>query len=207
MTYAAAPWVQVWMASLTVTGSTVSKSGQSGFSLLALLFLIAGLGVAMAALGTMWHTASQREKEQELLFIGNQYRQAIESFWNRSPGDRRLPRSLDELLIDPRFPNTVRHLRRIYPDPMTGKSEWGLVKEADGGISGVYSLSGKMPFKRAGFAAANEAFQDAGSYRDWLFRFDYQKSLPEAKGTSPQKQTPAKNPASPEPSGNRSISQ
>jgi len=32
------------------------------------------MGVALAALGTMWHTASQREKERDLLFVGDQYR-------------------------------------------------------------------------------------------------------------------------------------
>ncbi len=164
----------------TVTGS--AKSGQTGFTLLGLLFLVAGLGVGMAALGTLWHTASQREKEKELLFVGSQYRQAIESFWNRSPGEpRRLPKNLDELLVDPRFPNTVRHLRRIYRDPMAPNAEWGLVREADGGISGVYSLSEAKPFKRANFAGGAEAFQEAASYRDWLFRFDHEAAAKDTK--------------------------
>lgn len=157
------------------------RPSQSGFTILGLLFLVAGMGVALAALGTMWHAAAQREKEQELLFVGNQFRQAIESFWNKSPGVKRLPKDFDELLSDPRFPGTVRHLRKVYRDPMTGNDEWGLVKEPDDGISGVYSLSDDEPFKRAGFAEGNENLEEASSYRDWVFRFDPEKAAKDTK--------------------------
>lgn len=165
-------------------------SAQRGFSLLGLLFVVAGLGVGMAALGTVWHTASQREKERELLFVGDQYRRAIESFWKvplpvGTP--RRLPKNFAELLLDPRFPQTVRHLRRVYRDPMTGGLEWGLLKDPDGGIAGVYSLAEGEPFKRANFPSAYAQFEEAQSYRDWIFRFDVEKAQqgtePAAKGT------------------------
>jgi len=168
----------------TASGSAVTVERQQGFTLLGLLFLVAGLGVAMAALGTVWHTAAQRDKERELLFIGNQYRQAIESFWKMPipvGTIRRLPKNFTELLSDSRFPTTVRHLRRIFRDPMTGEPEWGLVKEPDGGISGVYSLSADKPFKIAGFPAVYAHFQEAQSYRDWLFRFDVAQAEREAK--------------------------
>lgn len=160
------------MARLTVTGSNKTGKSEQGFTLLGLLFLVAGLGIAMAALGTMWHTAVQREKEKELLFIGNQYRQALDSFWKLTPpgGVRRLPKSLDELLTDPRYPNAVRHLRKIYRDPMTGNTEWGMLLDENGGILGIHSLSDGNPFKRSGFAAGLENLQDAASYRDWIFR-------------------------------------
>lgn len=183
----------------TVTGSRRSRAGQAGLTLLGLLFLVAGMGVALAALGTMWHTAAQREKEKELLFIGNQYRHAIESFWNKSPGVKRLPKDLDELLSDPRFPNTVRHLRRVYRDPMTGSSEWGLVKEAVGGISGVYSLSEGKPFKTAGFSASDDAFREATSYREWVFRFDFGKAEKDAQKAAASAKPAASAAAAPQP--------
>jgi type II secretory pathway pseudopilin PulG len=147
---------------------------QSGFTLLWLLFLVAAIGVSMAALGTLWQTASQREKEQDLLFAGDQYRRAIESFWNMplpQGTPRRLPKNFDELIEDTRFPQTVRHLRRIYPDPMTRSVEWGVVKGPDGGIAGVYSLSEGEPFRRANFPSAYQAFDGQPSYRDWKFLF------------------------------------
>jgi type II secretory pathway pseudopilin PulG len=145
---------------------------QGGFTFLWLLFLVAGLGVGMAATGTLWHTAAQREKEQQLLFVGNEYRRAIESFLKipPPPGQQaRLPKSLDELLLDPRFQHTVRHLRRLYPDPITGNEDWGLLKDAQGGIGGVFSLSEAKPMKTAGFAAANTDFAGKDAYWQWRF--------------------------------------
>lgn len=144
---------------------------QGGWVLLALLFILAALGTGMAALGTMWTTAAQREKETELLFVGEQYRRAIESYQRRGPGaERPYPPSLEVLLQDARFPMPVRHLRRLYPDPMTGRPEWGLVRDDQGGILGVYSLSEGTPMKTAGFAPAQEGFEAATSYREWVFK-------------------------------------
>jgi type II secretory pathway pseudopilin PulG len=146
-------------------------SRQGGFVFLWLLFLVAGLGVGMAALGTLWHNAVQREKEAELLFIGDQYRRAIEHFLKAGPSGQqpRLPQSLDELLLDPRFPNTVRHLRRLYPDPITGKQEWGLLRDAQGGIGGVFSTSNRPPFKTRNFPLAYDDFTGKTDYRQWQF--------------------------------------
>ncbi len=139
--------------------------------MLFLLFLIASLGVAMAALGTLWHTQAQREKEAELLFIGDQYRQAIERYYRLTPGTaKQYPPSFDVLLLDPRFPTTVRHLRRLYRDPITGSEQWGLEKTADGGISGVHSLSDKEPRKKSGFSAVYADFEGKTKYADWIFK-------------------------------------
>jgi hypothetical protein len=141
-----------------------------GFVLLWLLFWVAGLGVGMAALGSLWHTASQREKEAELLFVGDQFRQAIEAYHRRSPGGQpRYPARLEDLLQDPRFPQTVRHLRRLYVDPVTGKREWGLIKAADGGIAGVYSLARVPPMKTGGFPARYADFAGRTSLGSWRF--------------------------------------
>lgn len=167
----------------TASGKRLARRLQDGYTLLGVLFLVAGLGVGMAALGTVWHTAAQREKERDLLFVGDQYRRAIESYWTiplPAGAVRRLPKNFSELLADPRFPNTVRHLRRLYRDPMTGEIEWGLVKEPDGGISGVYSLSDGKPFKRSNFHVAYGDFQEAESYREWVFRFDVEKAQRDA---------------------------
>jgi hypothetical protein len=141
-------------------------------ALVGLLFMLVALGVAMATLGTVWHMAAQREKEKELLFIGEEFRHAIASYWQAGPlGQRRLPKEIEELLRDPRFPNTVRHLRRIYRDPMTGSLEWGVVKDESGAILGVYSRSDRAPIKQAGFTKEQAEFEQASSYRKWVFQF------------------------------------
>jgi type II secretory pathway pseudopilin PulG len=144
-------------------------SGESGFTLLGVLFLVTLLSQGLAALGVVWETAAKREKEAQLLFVGDQYRRALESYYRATPGtDKRYPRDLRHLLRDPRFPNTVRHLRRLHADPMTGREEWGLVQRGEE-ITGLYSLSEQAPLKTGGFAKPYEAFAGSRSHRDWVF--------------------------------------
>ena len=141
----------------------------SGFTLLGLLFLLAILGVVLAGLGTAWTTLKQRDKEAELLFIGDQYRQALTSYYQRGPGaDKHYPKQLKDLLADPRFPNTVRHLRRLWPEPISG-GDWVLLRDGEGGIQGVHSPSTAPPRKTTGFPLEYTAFENATHYADWVF--------------------------------------
>ena len=142
---------------------------QRGFTLLGLLFLVAGLGVSLAALGTVWQNVNQREKEAELLFVGDQYRRALLSYYRQAPGgDQHYPKKLGDLLRDPRFPNTVRHLRRLQPDPVTG-GDFILVRDPEGGIKGLHSAAVAAPKKTAGFAPEYARFEGATHYSDWVF--------------------------------------
>ena len=100
-------------------------------------------------------------------------RDAIALYYLRSPGAaRRYPRRLEDLLQDDRYPVVVRYLRRIYADPMTGSTRWGLIEAPGGGIMGVYSLSGAAPLKRAGFSHENKGFESARRYAEWRFLFN-----------------------------------
>ena len=97
------------------------RHSNQGFSYLIVLFAVAALGAGLAAAGIVWEKAATREKEIELLYAGNAYRNAIASYYERTPGGvKNFPKSLEDLLKDPRAPNTVRHLRRMYKDPVTG---------------------------------------------------------------------------------------
>lgn len=152
---------------------------ERGFTYWGLLFTVAVLGVAAAATAEMWHAAQQREKERELLFIGNQFRQAIARYYahrpeySQRPGPpRRYPVSLKELLRDPRFPNTVRHLRKLYVDPMTNRTAWGTVRAPDGGIMGVYSLSEERTIKVANFSNADRQLEGKTKYSEWKFIYE-----------------------------------
>jgi len=144
-------------------------SGQRGFTYLTVLFVVAMMAGGLALIGEVWHTSNLREKEADLLHVGNEYRRAIERYY--LTGQRQYPKNLVDLVKDPRQPGTVRHLRRLYPDPITGKDEWGLVKSADGGFAGVYSLSEDAPLKSAGFAVRDAAFEGKGKYSEWQFVF------------------------------------
>lgn len=141
-----------------------------GFGYIGLLILVAMMSAALAGAGEVWHTAQQREKEQELLFAGGQFRRALAQYYANTPGKaRRHPLHLEELLKDPRHPGIRRHLRKIYPDPMTGKAEWGLVTGPGGEIYGVYSRSQDAPLKRAGFRLAEKDFEGRTKYSEWVF--------------------------------------
>jgi type II secretory pathway pseudopilin PulG len=146
---------------------------QNGFTLLGTLIAIAAMGAALAAYGELASHAAQREKEQELLFIGNQFRQAIGAYYTRSPGAvKRFPQKLDDLLEDKRYPNPQRHLRRLYADPITGKPQWGLIQAPDGGIMGVHSLSEERPIKTGAFAARDSTLTGTSMrYSDWTFSY------------------------------------
>ena len=147
------------------------KSAQRGFTYMGLLLFIAIAGIALSVIGPVWHTEAQREKEKELLFVGDQMAQAISSYFTNTPGGvKQYPATLEDLLQDKRFPAMRRHLRKIYPDPMTGKAEWGLVKQQNR-IVGVYSLSRNKPVKQDGFPENLASFAHAGSYQDWQFTF------------------------------------
>lgn len=104
------------------------KSTQQGFVYLWALYTVALAGIAMAAAAHVWQAKSLREKEAELMFIGEQFRLAIKSY--QSTGTKQYPQTLEDLVEDKRTPNVVRHLRKIYVDPMTNTTEWGIVEEA-----------------------------------------------------------------------------
>lgn len=128
------------------------------------------MGIGLALAGQVWHTSVQREKEKELRFVGEQFRKAIARYYEDSPGGaKKFPTSLEDLLDDKRYPTTRRHLRRIYPDPMTGLPDWGFVTAQDGAIMGVYSMSEGVPRKVWGFAEHEESFTGAKIYSDWKF--------------------------------------
>lgn len=149
--------------------SMPSGKAQRGFTYIGLLMMIAVSGIGLAALGEAWHTASQRDKEQELLFAGAQMQAAIQHYYQQTPSPiKEYPATLQALLLDKRGPKPQHHLRRIYIDPMTASKDWGLVKEQER-IIGVYSRSMAMPFKQDGFVEDYQRFAGAKSYQDWQF--------------------------------------
>ena len=147
-----------------------------GFTYLGVLLLVALMGFGLAAFGELHSHASQRQKEEELLFIGAQFRDAIASYYNKSPGAKSYPKKLEDLLEDKRFPMPVHHLRRVYRDPMTESIDWAVVETPDkAGIMGVHSRSEEAPIKTGNFNAAEASFADAESYTKWTFIYSPQE--------------------------------
>ena len=132
-----------------------------------ILLLIAGLSLLLVASNA--RQDRQREREAELLFIGAQFTRALESY--SKPIDAagvQFPSELKDLLLDTRGGVERRHLRRIYDDPMTGKDNRGLVRDARG-IIAVHSMSQSRPIRQAGFPTQQDFFRDAQGYHQWIF--------------------------------------
>jgi len=86
------------------------RHGERGFAMAALLVAMAVMAVALSMLLPVWHTLSVREKEEELLWRGQQYDRAIQLYRkkNQAPGAP----SLDILIQG-------RYLRKKFRDPIT----------------------------------------------------------------------------------------
>ncbi len=181
-------------------GSHALARYQQGFTYLGLLMFVIISGIALSSTGQVWHAEAQREKERELLFIGEQFRKAIGSYYEYTPGGvKTYPRTLEELLEDKRFVTVRRHLRTIYRDPIIGKAEWGLVRE-QGRITGVHSLSNARPLKRDGFSGSLADFATAEKYTEWRFIYTENMAALAAATAAPSGnagKTPTGNPANP----------
>ena len=146
------------------------RRAQQGLVLLTVLVFILVTTLASSSLVVVYKTQMQREKEDQLLFAGAQFRRAIASYYNTVPpgGARALPQSLEVLLDDHRFPRPIQHLRRIYADPMTGRPDWYLIRDSSG-IVGVRSQSSQSTLKKKGFGKGDEHLEGKELYSDWTF--------------------------------------
>jgi type II secretory pathway pseudopilin PulG len=171
------------------------RGRERGFTYVGVLIFVALAGVALAGTGELWSTAAKREKEAQLLFVGDEFRRAIGSYYESSPGAKQFPERLEDLLEDRRVPVVRRHLRRLYLDPITGTAEWGLVKHGER-IIGVHSVSEDHPLKIANFRSENEVFNGVAAYSGW--RFVYEPAA--AQPASPSRGKPgASTPTEPSP--------
>lgn len=146
------------------------KRKESGYILLGLLVLLIVAGYALAETGAKWSDIVKREREQELLKVGDTIRTAIGNYYNQSPGViKQYPPNLEALLYDVRFPVPRRYLRKLYLDPVTQKEGWGILEAPSGGVMGVYSLSPAKPFKTKNFRPINRHFENQKHYGEWYF--------------------------------------
>ena len=115
------------------TPASASRRG-GGFTYLGLLITILLMTSAVAAVGSVWELGNRRGKEIELLFIGDQFRKALAGYYRDGTSEAdRYPKQISDLVKDPRTLVTRRYLRKIYTDPITGTTEWGLIRNASGG--------------------------------------------------------------------------
>lgn len=90
-----------------------------GYSMVILMMAVTFMTIFTARVLPEWSAISQREKEEELIFRGLQYAEAIRVFQRRFG---RYPVRLEEL-----YEVKPRCIRQLYPDPMTENGSWGLI--------------------------------------------------------------------------------
>ncbi|HUI46305.1 MAG TPA: type II secretion system protein [Nitrospirota bacterium] len=145
-------------------------SGKSaGFAYIALLAVIVIIGISLGVAGKYWQNVMLRDKEEELLFRGDQYRRAIERYYFAFPGRPQYPQSIDDLLTDSRTAVGKHYLRRKYKDPITGGDFIVIHDPLTNRIAGVHSGSDKTPLKKANFPKADADFEGKTKYSDWQF--------------------------------------
>ncbi|AXA91819.1 type II secretion system protein [Massilia sp. YMA4] len=151
-----------------------------GFTYVSVIILVAIIGLVAATTLRIGATMQRAQAERELLYIGEQFSDALKSYAGATPqGQPQQPPTLKELLRDPRFPGTRRHLRKIFIDPMTGKAEWGIIYMGDKvGVLGIYSLSTAAPIKVGNFPMRFQAFEGKQKISDWVFTFNGQEPPP-----------------------------
>ena len=93
-------------------GCRADHPGQRGYAMAALLVGLSVMSVMMAAALPVWSHATRREREEELVWRGEQYKRAIMLFQRKFANT--FPPNID-ILVEQKF------LRKKYKDPITGE--------------------------------------------------------------------------------------
>ncbi len=99
---------------------------KEGYILIILMVAVFIMAIGFLIATPIWKTQIQREKEEELIFRGKQYAEAVRLFQIKYPGS--FPKSFEELLEE-------KCLRKMFKDPMTEHGEWDVIVPY-GGASG-----------------------------------------------------------------------
>jgi len=125
------------------------RTRQRGYVLIILMMAVFVLSLGFLVAVPVWQTELQREKEEELIFRGKQYAEAVRIYVQKNPG--RLPSSLKELL-------DKKCIRRLYKDPFGPEGQWDVIL-----TSGRAGTGGQMA--GGGAQAVSTGGQTAGAGR------------------------------------------
>lgn len=170
-------------------------ASSGGFTFVGALVIVVLMGIMLGIVGQSWQMVMQREREEELLFRGNQYRIALEQWHTPTRSGGGAPRPLNDLkdlLKDHQSATRQKYLRRLYKDPITGE-DFATIIQPGKGIVGVMSSSEKEPLKKANFPEELATFENQDQYKKWVFTIVAPVGQ-QAKGTQPQSTTPSLQP-------------
>jgi type II secretory pathway pseudopilin PulG len=111
------------------SASPKSRRNEAGYTLLLVVFMVATMLIAAAIARPNIITEGRRQKEEEMIWRGNQYARAIGLYY-RAFG--RFPTKVEDLTNQT---NGVRFLRHAYPDPMNKENgSWRFIYIGPNGI-------------------------------------------------------------------------
>jgi len=128
------------------------NGNESGYILLAILLLVTFMAIALAAEMPSIATEIKRQREEELIHRGNQYKRAIQLYFRKYG---RYPVSIEQL----ENTNNIRFLRKRYKDPMTHSEDWKLLHIGDALAIKNSKIAGATPASQMGspFGGANSS--------------------------------------------------
>lgn len=89
-----------------------------GYTILLLMFAVFVMSIGLMIAVPVWQTQIQREKEEELIFRGKQYVEAIRLFQTKRPGA--FPKDFEELVEE-------KCIRKLFDDPMSPDGKWNVI--------------------------------------------------------------------------------
>lgn len=181
------------------------RRGEAGFNLVILMMAVTVTMILVAAALPAWSNAVRRDKEEELIFRGLQYAEAMRVYQQRFGT---LPTRLDDLVK-----TAPRSIRQLYPDPMTGKVDWVVIRAnapadlqggqnpggeqgvddgreseeggdagdsggAAGGLDGTVGMGPIRGVRSRSQETALKTFLDKDRYDQWLFTVDLIQGAP-----------------------------
>lgn len=102
------------------TMSRKARTREEGYVLLAVLFLVFMVTLALAIAAPKVAADIQRDREIELVHRGKQYVRAVKLYYKKFGA---YPPNMEAL----EKTNEIRFLRKRYKDPVTGKDDWKLI--------------------------------------------------------------------------------
>jgi type II secretory pathway pseudopilin PulG len=102
-------------------------TAESGFTLAGVIVIMTIMMIVVAyTVPRMWSTVMKREREQQTIFVMQQYAKAIAEFRDKN---KTYPTSPQQLK-DARQPRMIRGLKGEFPDPLTGEVDWLVIPQA-----------------------------------------------------------------------------
>ncbi len=89
-----------------------------GYVIIILMIAVFAIEIGLLIALPVWQTELQREKEEELIFRGRQYVEAVRRYQLKHQGE--FPADLDSLVEE-------KLIRKLYREPLTRKGEWLLI--------------------------------------------------------------------------------